>query len=469
MISHRLELTTILRQNKEDRDFIACLKEIRLGKCGHESLAFINSLSRDLPDKLKEDTVHIYFKRLPGQIFNLNVLFSLPGVPHKFEAIDEGDTSGIQCPADRVLMLKPSCKVMLLWNKSQELRNGSQGRFVGVRGDDVVVDFDGVGQVLVRRETWTKTSRTGDAVGSRTQIPLALMWAITCHKAQGLTLPSAVIHCVKEFVPGLVYVALTRVKSSKHLQIIDFKPNQLLPPVPQCLNVCAQHTEMLEDGFECCREQVLSDADFKIADGFEIPNDDAEGHDILEVVATTDNLVKSYFERGEPDEMAIDLQTVYMIMADEMSNDFYKHPPSTFSIISILETMMISDPQSEFAIEKNKLVQDLINLNQQKEIVGKILWSCACEIILENTLDNLNEVQLSTTQWSNDTRELYMLLTRSTAYMRDMEMFFNVKPINRLQATIGACLMVEVYKEVTKSIEFQSVMSSFCKFFHWNL
>ena len=150
--------------------------------------------------------------------------------------------------------------------------------------------------------------------------------------------------------------------------------------------------------------------------------------------------------------MAIDLQTVYMIMADEMSNDFYKHPPSTFSIISILETMMISDPQSEFAIEKNKLVQDLINLNQQKEIVGKILWSRACEIILENTLDNLNEVQLSTTQWSNDTRELYMLLTRSTAYLRDMEMFFNVKPINRLQATIGACLMVEVYKEVTKSI-----------------
>ena len=42
--------------------------------------------------------------------------------------------------------------------------------------------------------------------------------------------------------------------------------------MPQCLNVCAQHTEMLEDGFECCREKVLSDAECKIADGLEIPD-----------------------------------------------------------------------------------------------------------------------------------------------------------------------------------------------------
>ena len=42
--------------------------------------------------------------------------------------------------------------------------------------------------------------------------------------------------------------------------------------MPQCLNVCVQHTEMLEDGFECCREKVLSDAECKIADGLEIPD-----------------------------------------------------------------------------------------------------------------------------------------------------------------------------------------------------
>ena len=177
-IPHRLELTTILRRNADNRDFIACLKEIRNRRCGEKSLEFISSLSRDLSEELMEGAVHIFFKRLPVQIFNLNILFSLPGVLVMFEASNEGDVRGIQCPADRVLLLKTGCKVMLLWNKSNSLWNGSQGRFVGTRGNNVVVDFDGEGQVVVKREAWTKTSRTGDAVGS-TQIPLCLMWGIT--------------------------------------------------------------------------------------------------------------------------------------------------------------------------------------------------------------------------------------------------------------------------------------------------
>ena len=95
----------------------------------------------------------------------------LPGDLFTFEAIDEGDVSGIQCPADWALLLKPGCKVMLLWNKSNSLVNGSQGTFVGVRGDDVVVDFAEEGHVVVKKETWTNTSRTGNAIGSRTQVP----------------------------------------------------------------------------------------------------------------------------------------------------------------------------------------------------------------------------------------------------------------------------------------------------------
>ena len=99
----------------------------------------------------------------------------LPGDLFTFEAIDEGDVSGIQCPADRVLLLKPGCKVMLLWNKSNSLVNGSQGTFVGVRGDDVVFDFAEEGCVVVKKETWRNTSRTGYAIGSHTQVPLTLM------------------------------------------------------------------------------------------------------------------------------------------------------------------------------------------------------------------------------------------------------------------------------------------------------
>lgn len=322
---------------------------------------------------MNESVVQIFFKRLPVQFFNLHVLFSLPGDLFTFEAIDKGNVSDIQCPADRVLLLKPGCKVMLLWNKSNSLVNGSQGTFVCVRGDDAVVDFGSEGQVVVKRETWTNMSRTVDVVGSHSQIPLALMYAITCHKSQGLTLPSLVLHCSKEFVPGLMYVALTRVKSSHHLQIIDFNPNQLLLPVPECVNACETHMDPLKGGTACCCKKILDVDDSIITDGFELPNNDENGFDVLEVATQTENLVRSYFERGEPDEMVIDLQTVFMVLSDEASNDFCRCPPPSFNHGSILEQMKITDPLSDFAIEKNQLIGEVMNGNQHKETFGKIL------------------------------------------------------------------------------------------------
>lgn len=181
-IPRRYKLKMLLRQNENGKEFVACLREVRMGKCSDISHAFIKSLARPLSDEVKETATHIFFKRLPVQFFNSQVLFMLPGDLFTFEAIDEGDVSGIQCPADRVLLLKPGCKVMLLWNKSNSLVNGTQGTFVGVRGDDGVLDFAEEGHVVVKKETWTNTSRTGNAIESHTQVPLTLMYAITSHK-----------------------------------------------------------------------------------------------------------------------------------------------------------------------------------------------------------------------------------------------------------------------------------------------
>jgi len=92
---------------------------------------------------------------------------------------------------------------MLLWNRSEMLKNGTAGVFVGVDGENLIVDFT---------ISCERFSRSGAVVGTITQFPITLMYGITSDKSQGLTLPAAVIHCSKEFVPGLMYVALTRVE-----------------------------------------------------------------------------------------------------------------------------------------------------------------------------------------------------------------------------------------------------------------
>ena len=92
----------------------------------------------------------------------------------------------------------------------------------------------------------------------------------------------------------------------------------------ECINVSENHEDIPECGLECCRKKVLSDEDLKIGDGFELPNDEEQGYDSMKIDATTDNLVKSYFERGDPpDDMVVDLQTVHTIMTEEIRSDFH--------------------------------------------------------------------------------------------------------------------------------------------------
>ena len=160
----------------------------------------------------------------------------------------------------------------------------------------------------------------------------------------------------------------------------------------------------------------------------------------------TERVIKSYFERGDPEESAVDLETVYLFLTEEEQSEFVKNPPPDFDVVGLLGKMQVDDPLSELAKEKNQELQNLINLNPQIRLFGQVLWCRGCHIILEDAACSMEDLEISRKQWSENTRKVYLLVTRSPGYMRDLKLFFQAEDLTQAQRVIGAELMVEVYK-----------------------
>ena len=134
------------------------------------------------------------------QLSNRRELDTLPGDLVTFQALFENHGSKSMCwSGTPVLQLKRGCRVMLVWNLNDDLKNGSLGIFTGVKGDVLLVAFQEVGFVEIQKETWIRRNRNGQKIGGVTQFPIVLAYTVTCHKSQGLTLASAVVHCSSEY------------------------------------------------------------------------------------------------------------------------------------------------------------------------------------------------------------------------------------------------------------------------------
>lgn len=123
--------------------------------------------------------------------------------------------------APATLTLKQGALVMAVKNDpNKRYANGSIGTVVDFEpGTDYpVVEFMNGKTVTMMPDTWEL--RDGDKKrASISQVPLRLAWAITVHKSQGMTLDAARIDLRKAFVPGMGYVALSRVKDLSNLYL----------------------------------------------------------------------------------------------------------------------------------------------------------------------------------------------------------------------------------------------------------
>lgn len=218
-----IEFEKVYRQKEED--FLEILNRIRNNTANEEVLEELNKrLDPDFQPSQGEFFIYLTTTNQRAEEINLKRLNELPGRTYKFQGLLEGKIE--EHPAPIELVLKIGSQVMLLNNDPDgQWVNGDVGKVKRIRQNDDIITIElnrgyevevypfkwKVFEYYFDREEGMIKSRV---VGSFTQFPLKLAWAITIHKSQGLTFEKVIIDLERgTFAHGQLYTALSRCRS----------------------------------------------------------------------------------------------------------------------------------------------------------------------------------------------------------------------------------------------------------------
>lgn len=223
-----LALKHVFRQ--EDPKFLALLGALRQGRLTGPDRRLLEERVSGR-DAIAASETHVVLTPNNANAMRINQarLDELPARPRIFEASVEGQFEERSYPTEADLELKEGARVMMIRNDPEgRWVNGTLAIVEGFGTSSVIVSIDGKAYEI-ESAAWEKyrydlDKETGklrrEVVGTFRQMPLRLAYAVTIHKAQGLTLDRVYIDLDRGlFAHGQAYVALSRARSLEGLEL----------------------------------------------------------------------------------------------------------------------------------------------------------------------------------------------------------------------------------------------------------
>ncbi len=275
-----IELRKIYRQSQGE--FVELLDRIRMGAATAADISRLNSrcVALSLPVEGEEKpTMTLASRRDMVDQINESRLEAIDKPVFTFIGEIKKDFPENSLPTDLELSLKEGAQVVFIKNSPDRFWvNGTIGTVTTLTQDLLEVRLENGEIHEVEPEKWSNIKYSFDEktnkiieteLGSFTQYPVKLAWALTIHKSQGLTFNNVIIDLGRgAFTGGQTYVALSRCRSFEGLTLRSTVAERDIFVNPAILNFSLSFNDpILIDGAmrkahaEECYENALAKAD----------------------------------------------------------------------------------------------------------------------------------------------------------------------------------------------------------------
>lgn len=233
-----LELAHVFRQS--DGPLLRVLDKVREGSVDEDDLTVLNDRVHPIRTLAEGDAYVILTPtNAAAQRINLAYLEALNGRVRTYTAGMTGEFNPSAQPTDQTLNLKVGAKIIMLRNDAdRRWVNGSIARISRLEDKQVFIEINGK-EYEVEPTSWenrryaydqTEQKIVETVAGTFTQFPVRLAWAMTIHKAQGMTLDNVYLDFGRgTFAHGQAYVALSRCRTLEGLTLArPLRPSDIM-------------------------------------------------------------------------------------------------------------------------------------------------------------------------------------------------------------------------------------------------